>query len=84
MSIFDLITSPLGLPISPLYEWIILLVVGSIAYHAAFSFVGSLDLHNGGVMSIIHWVIRLAVYVIVWFILYHIIEFLQLIDLIKS
>ena len=30
--IFDLITEPLGLPIEWYYEWIILLVIGEMAY----------------------------------------------------
>ena len=34
--IFDLATEPLGLPIKWYYEWIILLVIGEIAYHVAY------------------------------------------------
>ena len=34
--IFELATEPLGLPIEWYYEWIILLVIGEIAYHVAY------------------------------------------------
>lgn len=40
--IFDLITEPLGLPIEWYYEWIILLVIGEIAYRVAYDKVGVL------------------------------------------
>ena len=40
--IFDLITEPLGLPIEWYYEWIILLVIGEIAYRVAYDNVGVL------------------------------------------
>ena len=40
--IFDLITEPLGLPIEWYYEWIILLVIGEIAYRVAYDKVGGL------------------------------------------
>lgn len=35
--IFDLITEPLGLPIEWYYEWIILLVIGEMAYRVAYN-----------------------------------------------
>lgn len=40
--IFDLATEPLGLPIDWYYEWIILGVIGYIAYLIAYDKVGSL------------------------------------------
>ena len=40
--IFDLATEPLGLPIDWYYEWIILGVIGYIAYSIAYDKVGSL------------------------------------------
>lgn len=41
--IFDLATEPLGLPIEWYYEWIILAVIGYIAYLIAYEKVGSLS-----------------------------------------
>ena len=46
--IFDLATEPLGLPIEWYYEWIILLVIGEIAYHVAYDKVGALY-HSGSI-----------------------------------
>ena len=40
--IFDLATEPLGLPIEWYYEWIILGIIGYIAYLTAYDKVGSL------------------------------------------
>ena len=40
--IFDRFTDPLTLPIEPLYEWIILGIIGLIAYAASFRIVGDM------------------------------------------
>lgn len=40
--IFDLATEPLRLPIEWYYKWIILLVIGEIAYHVAYDKIGAL------------------------------------------
>ena len=60
--IFDLATEPLGLPIEWYYEWIILAVIGYIAYLIAYEKVGSLyhgDLISGRAAgSFCHWIIR--------------------------
>ena len=41
--VFDLATEPLGLPVEWYYEWIILLVIGEIAYQIAYDKVGTLN-----------------------------------------
>lgn len=73
-AIFDLLTSPLGLPINPLFEYLILLVVGFIAYLIAFSAVGDISrdfgISNGGIMSLLHWIIRFITFVPIWAALY--------------
>ena len=60
--IFDLVTEPLGLPIDWYYEWIILGVIGYIAYLIAYDKVGSLyhgDFISGRAAgSFFHWIIR--------------------------
>lgn len=72
--IFDMFTDPLTLPIEPLYEWIILGVIGIIAYIASFRIVG--DMYDGGAISgsflgsLFHWIIRLLIFVPVWFVVY--------------
>ena len=75
--IFDLITEPLGLPIEWYYEWIILLVIGEIAYRVAYDKVGVLY-HSGSISgraagSFIHWIIRTVVFVAVWAVTYGVI-----------
>ena len=66
--IFDLIVDPLGLPISAIWEWIILLIIGEIAYRLAYGVVG--DVYGGGFISssgaILHWIIRLVFFVMIW------------------
>ncbi len=79
--IFDKITDPLTLPIKPLYEWIILGVIGLIAYIVAFCIVG--DMYKDGYIddkflgSLFHWVIRLLIFIPVWFIVYWVIVIAQ-------
>ena len=75
--IFDLATEPLGLPIEWYYEWIILLVIGEIAYHVAYDKVGALY-HSGSISgrsagSFVHWIIRTAVFVAFWAVTYGVI-----------
>lgn len=75
--IFDLATEPLGLPIEWYYEWIILLVIGEIAYHVAYDKVGDLY-HSGSISgrsagSFVHWIIRTIVFVAVWAVTYGVI-----------
>lgn len=72
--IFDLATEPLGLPIEWYYEWIILLVIGEIAYQVAYDKVGVLY-HNGSISgksadSFVHWIIRTVVFVTMWTVTY--------------
>lgn len=72
--IFDLATEPLGLPIEWYYEWIILLVIGEIAYQVAYHKVGDLY-HSGSISgrsagSFVHWIIRTVVFVVFWAVTY--------------
>ena len=76
--IFDRITDPLGLPIEPWKEWIILLIIGAAAFRIAFRSVG--DMYNSGAISggfagsFFHWVIRFFVFVAIWAVTYTVIE----------
>ena len=75
--IFDLLTAPLGLPIEWYWEYIILLVIGAVAYAVAYRCVG--DMYSGGMIdgstsgSFFHWLIRLILFVILWAVTYGII-----------
>lgn len=71
---FERLTDPLGLPINALYEYIILAVIGAIAYGIAYSKVG--DMYHIGLISgrtegsFFHWLIRLVIFVGLWFLTY--------------
>lgn len=75
--IFDLLTDPLGLPIEWYWEYIILLVIGAVAYAVAYRCVG--DMYSGGMIDgstsgfFFHWLIRLILFVILWAVTYGII-----------
>ena len=79
--IFELATEPLGLPIEWYYEWIILLVIGEIAYQVAYDKVGTL--YRGGFISgksagsFFHWIIRTVVFVAIWAVTYGVIAFVK-------
>lgn len=67
--LYTIITSPLGLPISPIWEYLILLVVGEIVHEIAW------NVSPGGRFgSLIYWVTKLLAFVSVWAILYGIIS----------
>ena len=66
--IFDIATDPLGLPIPALWEYIILGVVGLVAFKIAW------EVSPGGVGgSAIHWTVRLIAFVVIWAVLYGVI-----------
>ncbi len=75
--IFDLLTDPLVLPIEWYWEYIVLLVIGAVAYAVAYRCVG--DMYSGGMIdgstsgSFFHWLIRLILFVILWAVTYGII-----------
>lgn len=79
--IFERFTDPLTLPIEPLYEWIILGIIGLIAYAASFRIVG--DMYDSGSISgsflgsLFHWIIRLFIFVPIWFVVYWVIVIAQ-------
>lgn len=66
--IFEILTDPLGLPISPVWEYLLLLLLNEIAFQIAWA--GS---PGGRWGSEIHWAIRLPTFVIMWAVAYAII-----------
>lgn len=66
--LYTILTDPLGLPIAPLWEDLILIIVGEIVHEIAF-FVSP----GGTFGSLIYWVTKLFVFVVMWTILYGII-----------
>ena len=75
--IFDLATEPLGLPIEWYFEWLILGVIGFIAYLFAYDKVG--DMYHSNVISgrmsgsFFHWLIRAACFIGLWAVTYGVI-----------
>lgn len=72
--LFERATNPLGLPINAFYEYIILAVIGAVAYGIAYSKVG--DMYHGSLISgrtegsFFHWLIRLILFVGLWLLAY--------------
>ncbi len=72
--LFERLTDPLGLPINALYEYIILAVIGAVAYGLAYRKVG--DMYHSGMIggrtsgSFFHWVIRAFLFVVLWLVAY--------------
>ena len=70
--LFGILTDPLGLPIDAIWEYLILAVIGAIAFLIAWN-----ASPGGNFGSLIHWVVRLIAFVILWAIVYGIIALVQ-------
>lgn len=68
--IFDILIDPLGLPINCIFEYVILGVIGEIAYRKAYSYIGELYrrkiIHGKTEGKIAHWGSRFLIYVPLW------------------
>ena len=68
--LFEQATDPLTLPMSPVAEWIVLLIINELVYRMAYSMVG--DLYSFGCISgrtagqLAHWILRTLCFLIVW------------------
>lgn len=80
--IFELLTSPLGLPIPWYAEYIILVVVNTVAFILAFAAVGELYtghvIHGKKTGHVLHWIIRIAAFFVLWAVLYGLIALVKL------
>ena len=71
---YTLFTDPLGLPIEPLWEYIILLIVGEVVHEIAW------NVSPGGTFgSLIYWVTKLIAFVAIWAVLYAVIAVIKFI-----
>ena len=71
---YILLTDPLGLPIEPLWEYIILLIVGEVVHEIAW------NVSPGGTFgSLIYWVTKLIAFVAIWAVLYAVIAVIKFI-----
>lgn len=74
--LYTIFTDPLGLPVEPIWEFVILLVVGEIVHEIAYW------VSPGGTFgSLIYWVTKLLVFVAIWAILYGIIAVIKFVIL---
>ena len=75
--IFNFATEPLGLPIEWYYEWLILGVMGFVAYFIAYEKTG--DLYRSHMISgrmsgsFFHWIIRALCFIGLWAVTYGVI-----------
>ena len=71
--LYELFTSPLGLPINPILEYLIILAVGEIAHEIAYW------VSPGGKTfgSVVYWVTKLLTFIAMWAVLYGIIVAVQ-------
>lgn len=59
--IFEFLTEPLGLPVQWYWEYIILAIIGTIAFKIAW------EISPGGRFgSEIHWTVRIVAFVVLW------------------
>lgn len=82
--IFERFTDPLTLPIPVLYEYIVLMVIGEIAYILAYKKVGNMY-HEGWISggpsgSFFHWFFRGVFFIIIWAGLYGVIQLYYFFD----
>ncbi len=75
--IFDKLTDPLDLPLPLWQQWLILGIIGLVAFFVAYRTVG--DMYDGGwidsgfIGSLFHWLIRLCLFVVIWAVTYAVI-----------
>lgn len=64
--IYELLVNPLGLPIEPFWEYIIILLVGEVAHEIAYW------ISPGGKTfgSIVYWISKFITFLLMWAILY--------------
>lgn len=70
--LFNLLTSPLGLPISFIWEYLILAGIGAIAYA-----VGWAVSEGGEFGCLVHWSVRLVVFIVLWAVTYGVIALVR-------
>ena len=64
-TLWDFLKLPLSLPISPIWDFIICLILEEIAYKIAFSYAGEYG-STSNERGCLHWLIRIPLYLIIW------------------
>lgn len=65
---FDLITSQLSLFENPLHNYLAMAIIGVVAFAIAWNAVGEIGA-RGEAGSILHWIIRIFAFVVIWLVL---------------
>ncbi|MFA7051010.1 MAG: hypothetical protein WC189_02840, partial [Bacilli bacterium] len=65
---FDLITSQLSLFENPLHNYLAMAIIGLVAFAIAWNAVGEIGA-RGEAGSILHWIIRIFAFVVIWLVL---------------
>ena len=66
--LFEIITFPLSLFENPIYNYISMALIGTVAYLIAYRTVGEIGL-RGDAGSAAHWIIRTVAFITIWFLL---------------
>ena len=64
-ALFDFLTLPLSLPISPVWDFVICIIIGEIAYWVAYAFAGAHGMSSNGRWAL-HWAMRIPLYFVLW------------------
>jgi len=72
--LYELLISPLGLPINPIWEYLIILLIGEIVHEIAYK------VSPGGAFgSLIYWLTKIVAFFVIWAFLYFTIIAIQFI-----
>jgi uncharacterized membrane protein YdjX (TVP38/TMEM64 family) len=63
--LLDFLSLPLSLPINPLWDFVICLVLGEVVYRFAYSLAGEYG-RNSSDRFLLHWLIRIPAYFLLW------------------
>ena len=63
--LYDLIVSPFGLPINPVHEYIILAIVGGMAFLLAYRLAGRFGTDSSE-RKVLHWTFRIIIFIALW------------------
>ena len=64
-AIFEFLKLPLSLPINPVWDFIITLILGEIAFWIAYTVAGAVG-RDGGSRRAVHWLVRIPLYFVLW------------------
>lgn len=63
--LFELLVSPLSISDNYFVNYIVIALIGLIAFKVAFKIVGDIGV-RGGIGSLLHWTIRIITFVLIW------------------